>query len=100
MSCFGSDWDEGTRISYFECETQGPEERWCVEMKSVRTGEGDEEKFYTVVYDPFANRLMWFDDDRKETNFEARMAFKNLVELALCDACVVRWAHGGYNGNG
>ena len=95
MSRFGREWDEGTRIAYFGCETLGPEGRWTIEMRTVKSG-GD---FYTVVYDPFADRLMWFDADRKETDFEARMVFRSLVEIALCDTCSVRNAHVSWYGD-
>ena len=87
---FGKEWDEGCVIARFRCETSGPEGWWEVEMKSVKDGEG---KCCTVVHDPFANRLMWFDDDKKQPSFEAKMAFLILVQLALCDADVVRRVH-------
>ena len=90
MSMFGKEWDEGCVIARFRCETNGPEGWWEVEMKSVKKGECE---YYTVVYDPFANRLMWFDDDKNVSSFEAKMAFLNLVQLAMCDADVVRYAH-------
>ena len=78
---FGKYWDEGERLAFFEAQTNGPEGRWEVELK--RVVENGRPSF--VVYDPFAQRLMWFNADRVGI-FEARRAYANLVELALCDA--------------
>ena len=78
---FGKDWDEGERLAFFEAQTNGPEGRWEVELKRVV----EHERPSFVVYDPFAQRLMWFNADRVGI-FEARRAYANLVELALCDA--------------
>ena len=78
---FGNDWKNGERLAYFETRTNGPGGRWGVELK--RVVEHGIPSF--VVYDPFAQRLMWFNADRVGI-FEARRAYANLVELALCDA--------------
>ena len=82
MSMFGKDWENGVSIAKFKCTTNGPEGMWDTEMRIVKLEAG---KRYFVVYDPFANRLMWFDGDRLG-NIEARVAFRNIVELAMCDA--------------
>ena len=86
MSIFGKEWDDGEKVAVFKCTTSGPEGAWEVEMRHV-VSDGRE---YWVVHDPFSGRLMWFDHDRPG-NMEARRAFKNLVELALCDADKVGW---------
>ena len=86
MTTFGKDWDDGTRVAYFKCTTNGPESNWETEMRLV----GHDLRSYWVVLDPFANRLMWFDNDRSG-GVEARRAFCNIVGLAICDADKVRW---------
>jgi len=78
---FGSTWENGSKIAVFNAITNGPESSWTVEMRAcIENG-----KRFNVVYDPFAERLMWFDNDRVGL-FEARRAFNSLVELAMFDA--------------
>lgn len=85
MSMFGEVWDNGDDIAKFECTTNGPEGSWDVVMRRCV----DSTKSYRVVYDPFGNRLMWFDDDRVGC-VESSRAFKDLVGIAMCDADIVR----------
>lgn len=73
MSILGEKWDKADNIAEFRCKTSGPEHEWDVMMRKV---DG-----MWVVYEPFANRLMWFTEEN-----EACTAFASMVRLALCDA--------------
>ena len=85
-SKFGKEWEEGCLMARFWCEPDGEDEDWKVEMKSVRKLSKEYgEYFYTVVYDPFRGRLIWFDDDKPDSMNEARALFNSLVQLAMCD---------------
>lgn len=85
-SKFGKEWEEGCRMARFWCEADGEDDDLIVEMRSVRKWSKEYgEYFYTVVYDPFRGRLIWFDDDKPDSMNEARALFNSLVQLAMCD---------------
>lgn len=81
---FGEEWDNGEKIAHFNTNTSGPEAHWEVEMRRCHTV-SDPGREYLVVLDPFAVRLMWFNNDRFG-RFEAVQAFNHLTSLAMFDA--------------
>jgi hypothetical protein len=76
---YSSEWREGRRAAECHVNTAGPERAWDVEMRVCRNVADGKE--YDVVYDPFADRLMWFDN-----MYAAAQAFSHLVALASFDA--------------
>lgn len=79
VDMLSKEWTTGVMVAKFNVNTAGPEGCWDVEMRAcTSTSDG---KRYNVVYDPFADRLMWFD-----SLLDARQAFTSLVQLAMFDA--------------
>ncbi len=83
MKTDDNDWNNGQVLAHFEVRTEGPERYWALEMRSCE----QDGVAYIVVFDPFGERLMWFDAD-KPGMAEAQMAFTHLVGVAMCDVAI------------